>query len=90
MLVIKESVLSLKEKTTQHGFSYRQSCPKVLNIFYDWPLNINFDDLGKWLLGYRIHISGLYLLQGHYFILCDYEVQQMNIVFVLFWAKVHL
>jgi len=31
------------------------------------PLNIIFDDLGIYLLGYRIEISCLYIPQGHYF-----------------------
>jgi len=32
---MKESALSLKEKTTQYWFL---SCPRVLKIFYGWPL----------------------------------------------------
>ena len=37
MLLMKESVLSLKEKTTKH-----LNCPQVLHVFYD--------DLGKFML----------------------------------------
>jgi len=32
---MKESVLSLKEKSTQHWFSYFQIVQQVLKIFYD-------------------------------------------------------
>jgi len=35
MLRMNESVLRLKEKTTQHWFSYFQIDCKVLKIFYD-------------------------------------------------------
>ena len=40
MLLIKESVLSLKIKTTHHWFSYFQIARKNYNIFYRWPFDI--------------------------------------------------
>ena len=41
------------------------------------PLDIIFDDFGKWLLGYRIEFSCLYIFQKGRFalVLCGYEVQ---------------
>jgi len=50
MLLIKEFVLSLKEKTTQHWFSYFQIARKYYNSFMIDPLNIVFDDFGIWKL----------------------------------------
>jgi len=35
MLILKESVSSLKEETAQHWFSFFSNCPKVLKIFND-------------------------------------------------------
>jgi len=54
MLVMKESVLSLNEKITQHWFSYFQIVSKYSKSFMTDPLNIIFDDFGRWLLGYKI------------------------------------
>jgi len=57
-----------KKKTkTQHWFSYF-TWLQVLKGFKTHPLNINFDDLGIWLPGYRIEFNCLYLQHGHYFI----------------------
>ena len=47
MNLIKESVLSLKAKTTQHLFSYFQIVPRYSNSFMTDLLNIIFDDSGK-------------------------------------------
>ena len=41
---MKEFVLSLKEKNTQHLFLLSK-CPQVLKSFMTDPLNIIFDDL---------------------------------------------
>ena len=47
MLLLLESVLSLKEKaTTQHWFSYFQIDRKYLKYFITHPLNIIIDDFG--------------------------------------------
>jgi len=43
---MKASVLSLKEKTTQHWFSYFQIVHKYSKSFMTDPLNIILDDLG--------------------------------------------
>ena len=43
---MKESVLNLKEKTTQHWFSYFQIARQYLKSFMTDPLNIIFDDFG--------------------------------------------
>ena len=40
------------------------NCPHVLN----YKINIIFDDLGIWLLGYMVEFSCLYIPQRHYFI----------------------
>ena len=68
MPLLSESVLSLKEKTTQHWFSYFQIACKYLKYFMTNPLNIIFYNFGIWLLGYMIEFSCLYLPQVHYFI----------------------
>ena len=45
MLLLLESVLSLKEKaTTQHWFFYFQIARKYLKSFITHPLNIIYDD----------------------------------------------
>jgi len=46
MLVMEISVLSLKEETTQHWFSYFQITRKYLKPFMNNPLNIIFDNFG--------------------------------------------
>jgi len=49
MLPIKESMLCLKEKTTQHWFSYFQNAQNKYmyeQYFMTDPLNIIFDDFG--------------------------------------------
>jgi len=46
MLFMKESVLSIKEKTTQHWFSYFQIARKYLTYFMTDLLNTIFDDFG--------------------------------------------
>jgi len=46
MLLMKESVLNLREKTTQHWFYYFQIDCKYLKSFKTHPLNIIFDDFG--------------------------------------------
>ena len=46
MLLMKDSVLCLKEKTTQHWFSYFQIAHKYQTSFMSDPLNIFFDDFG--------------------------------------------
>mgnify|MGYP007133217893 CR=1 FL=1 len=51
---MKESKLSLKEKTTQGWFYFCQIAPKYLNYFMTDLLNNIVDDLGIWLLGYMI------------------------------------
>ena len=38
MIAMKESGLSLKEKTTQHRFFLLSNCPKVLKIVYVSPV----------------------------------------------------
>ena len=68
MILIKESVLSLKEKTTQHWFSCFQIDRKYLKSYMTDPLNIILDNFCTLLLGYRIEFSCLYIPQGHYFI----------------------
>ena len=49
MVLLKEYVLSLKEKQ-QHIGSPIFKLPQVRYIFYDLPLNIICDDLRIWLL----------------------------------------
>ena len=46
MPLLSESVLSLKEKTTQHWFSYFQIACKYLKYFMTDPLNMIFYDFG--------------------------------------------
>jgi len=47
---MKISVLSLKEKTTQHWFSCFQNACKYFKSF-DWPvIHIIYDDFSIWLL----------------------------------------
>ena len=46
MLPINESVLSLKEKTTQHWFSYLQIARNYLHSFRTDPVNTVFDNFG--------------------------------------------
>ena len=47
MWLIEESGLSLKEKITQHWFSYvPTNCMQVLKPFMTDPLTITFDDSG--------------------------------------------
>jgi len=41
MLLVKKSVLSSEEKTTQHWFRTFEYCPQIPKIFYDF---IIFDD----------------------------------------------
>ena len=67
MLLIKESVLSLKEKTTQHWFSYFLIANKDLTYFRTDPLNIILDDFGTCsrLIG---QFSCPYIPHWHYFI----------------------
>ena len=48
----KVTVLNLKEKATQHWFSYFWNCPQVLKIFYDWPVKYYFDDFGTHVYDY--------------------------------------
>jgi len=43
---MKESVFSVKEKTTQPWFSYSQIAHKYQPYFITDPLNIIFDDFG--------------------------------------------
>jgi len=58
--------LRLKEKTTQHWFSYFQIALKNL-VFYDWPVKIIFEDFSTNLYDcYRIEHSCLYIPYGHY------------------------
>jgi len=52
MLLIKGSVLSLKEKTTQPWFSYFQIACKYLKYFMTDALNIIYDDFDISVLGY--------------------------------------
>ena len=67
MFVIKESVLSLKENTTQPWFpNFQITCKFYLSFMTD-PINIILNDLGISLLGYRIEFSCLYIPQKHYF-----------------------
>ena len=49
MLLVKESVLRLKEKTTKHGLSYFKIAHKYYTIFYDWPVKYYV-----WVFGYMI------------------------------------
>ena len=57
---MKQFVMSMKE-TTPNCFLLLPNCLQVLNILYDWPVKYYFDDFGKWLLGYRIELSCLYV-----------------------------
>ena len=66
MLLMKESVLSLKEKSTQHWFSCFQIACKYQHSFMTNPLNNYLDDICIGLLGYNIEFSCLYLPQGLY------------------------
>ena len=88
---MKEYVLSLEEKTTQHWFSYFQIARKYyicVKILYDKPVII-FDDFGTciWYLAYRYKVSCLYISQGHYF-MCFLSMNKYLIIY--FWAKVNL
>ena len=68
MLLMKESMLSSKEKTNNTTLIL-QNYPQVLKtLFMTDLLNIIIDDFGIWLLGYRIKFSCLYIPQGHYLI----------------------
>ena len=67
MLLMEESVLSLKEKKTQPWFTYFQLAGKYYNSFKINLLNIIFEDFSIRLLGYRTEFSCLYLPQGHNF-----------------------
>ena len=46
MLLMKDTVLSWKEKATQHWFSYFQIVPKYEKSFRTKPLNIIFNGFG--------------------------------------------
>ena len=61
MILMKESMLSLKEKHNT-GFSYFI----LLRYFMTDPLDIIFDDFGILLLGYMIEFNCLYIPQEHY------------------------
>ena len=52
------------------------------------PLNIIFDDFCKWLQGYRIEFSCLYIPQEHYFISTLCLLRTDECVFIYFLAKV--
>ena len=71
---MKESVLSLKEKTLV--FLYL-NCTKYLKSCMTKLLNIIFDDFCILLLGYRIFFSCLYIPQGllfhKYFVTMKYR-----------------
>ena len=56
MLLMKESVLSLKEKTTQPWFTYFQIVGKYEQSFKTNLLTIIFDDFSIRLLGYELSI----------------------------------
>ena len=49
MLLMKESVLSLKEKNNRTLIFLLPNCPQVLKIFYDSPVKYYF-----WRFGYMI------------------------------------
>ena len=68
MLLIMESMLSLKEKNNTTLIFLLSNWLQVLKLFYDWPVNIMFDDFGIWLLGYRIEFSCLFIQQRYNFI----------------------
>ena len=57
------SFLSLKEKATQHWFSYYQIARKYKQSFMTNPLSIIFDAFSIRLLGHRTEFSCLYLPQ---------------------------
>ena len=63
MLLMFESVLSLKEKITLHWFSYFKIASKYLFYLMTDPLNIIFDNFF-----YKIQFSYLYNKQGCYFV----------------------
>ena len=86
MVLMKESVLSKKENTTQHWFSYFEIDSKYQKSFMTDQLNIIFADFGIWLLGYRIEFSCLYIFHK-YFVAMKYTWICKD---VWFWAKVHL
>ena len=65
MLLMKESVLSFEEKTTQPWLTYFQIAGKYQKSLKINPLNIIFDDFSIWLLRYRTEFSCSYLPQGH-------------------------
>jgi len=67
MLLMKESVFSLKEKITQDWFSYFKIAHKYQKSFMTDPLNLIFDESSLRLLGYRIEFSCLYIAQRQYF-----------------------
>ena len=58
---MKESVLSLKEKTTQHWFSYFQIARMYYNYFTFDTLTFIFNGFSIRLLGSRIEHSCLYI-----------------------------
>ena len=62
---MKESVLSLEEKTTQPWFTYFQIAGKYRKSFKTNLLNFILDDFNIRLLGYRTKFSCLYLPHGH-------------------------
>ena len=51
MLLLKESVLSLKEKKQHNMFSHFQIARMNLTSFMTNSFNITFDNFGVWLLG---------------------------------------
>ena len=66
---MKESVLSLKEKTALNRFSYFKIARKYQNLLWlTCYIFDNFDNFSIWLQGYRIKFSCLYIPQGYYFI----------------------
>ena len=66
MLLIKESVLSFEEKTTQPWFTYFQIAGSTKTLLR--PVKYYFEDFILRLLAYRTQFSCLYLPQGHTFI----------------------
>ena len=87
---MKESALSLIENTTQPWFTFFQIARKYWTYFMTHPLNITFDNFAKYLLGYMIKFSCLYIPQGHYFISTVWLRSTDEYVHFWFCVKVHL
>ena len=88
MLLMRESVLSLKEKTTQPWFSYFQIACMYLKYFMTDPLNIIFDNFNIWLLSYRIEFRCLYIPQGHNVISTLWLWSTGEYVFILYFEQI--